>query len=188
MANGKSTALSAEDRILWSRVSSTVRPLPGKIVERIEPASDGIQASGMDHEPPPRPARSPQDAKTSRTPPPPPPPHPQHAIDRVTRRKISAGRLPIDARIDLHGLGQAEAHAMLFTFLHRAQAEGCRVVLVITGKGASFGSDGILRRAVPTWLQTPQFRALVSGFDHAGRGHGGEGALYARLRTKGRTQ
>ena len=56
---------------------------------------------------------------------------------------------------------------------------------MITGKGASFGSDGALKRAVPAWLATPTFRPLVSGHDHAARKHGGGGAIYVRLRKKG---
>jgi DNA-nicking Smr family endonuclease len=171
--------LSEDDRIVWAHVAQGVRPLPGKTVPRIVPQDAASNLA--DHEPPARPAialaangkpRTPQD-------------HPQHGMDRVTRRKIAKGRLPIDARIDLHGLTQTDAHALLFSFLHRAQAEGCRLVLVITGKGASFGSDGILRRAVPAWLQTPSFRAMVSVFDEAARGHGGSGAIYLRLRHKG---
>ena len=104
----------------------------------------------------------------------------------VDERKVDGFILPrtkiVDARIDLHGLVQGEAHSLLYGFLHRAHAEGCRMVLVITGKGSSLGSEGVLRRAIPGWLQTPQFRHLVAGFDEATRVHGGEGALYVRLR------
>ena len=59
---------------------------------------------------------------------------------------------------------------------------GVRYVLVITGKGFSSGGDGVLKRQVPAWLSTPPFRALVSSHDLAARQHGGEGALYIRLR------
>ena len=79
---------------------------------------------------------------------------------------------------------QGEAHNLLLSFLHRAYAEGLRYVLVITGKGSSFGSDGVLRRAVPDWLATPSFRMLVSSHDSAARHHGGSGALYIRLRRR----
>ena len=64
----------------------------------------------------------------------------------------------------------------------RAHASGLRYVLVITGKGASFGSEGVLKRAVPAWLSTPPFRALVAATIDAARQHGGAGALYMRLR------
>jgi DNA-nicking Smr family endonuclease len=41
---------------------------------------------------------------------------------------------------------------------------------------------GVLRRQVPQWLSQPEFRALVVGFEEAHIGHGGEGALYLRIR------
>lgn len=171
--------LSDDDRIVWSKVASTVRPRPGRTVERIAPPEPVSEAPGELRPLRPAPKNGSEDRKK------PPLPLPQHGIDRVTKRKIAKGRLSIDARIDLHGMAQTEAHGLLFAFLHRAQADGCRLVLVITGKGSSFGSDGVLRRAVPAWLQTPPFRATVSGFEQAARGHGGEGALYLRIRQKG---
>jgi DNA-nicking Smr family endonuclease len=74
----------------------------------------------------------------------------------------------------------------LLAFLHSAQARGGRVVLVITGKGAptdDYTSErGVLRRQVPRWLRLPEFRSHVVGFEEAHLGHGGEGALYVRLR------
>ena len=78
-----------------------------------------------------------------------------HPFDQQTRDKLAKGRLQIDARVDLHGMTQGEAHGLLLSFLHRAHAGGLRYVLVITGKGASFGSEGVLKRAVPAWLSTP---------------------------------
>jgi DNA-nicking Smr family endonuclease len=40
----------------------------------------------------------------------------------------------------------------------------------------------VLRRQVPQWLALPEFRALVIGFEDAHITHGGEGALYVRVR------
>jgi DNA-nicking Smr family endonuclease len=107
------------------------------------------------------------------------------------KQRLARGRADIDARIDLHGMTQAQAHAALLRFLHRAQADGARFVLVITGKGAPAmahkpgmvrSERGVLRRQVPLWLGLPEFRGCVLGFDDAHIGHGGEGALYVRLR------
>lgn len=117
-------------------------------------------------------------------------------IERPVRQRLARGRLAIDAAIDLHGLRQDEAHRALRAFLMREQAAGARIVLVVTGKGAGpgagsgahsgahgFGDEkGVLRRHAPHWLSDPQWRRFVSGFDRAGRGHGGEGAIYVRLR------
>ncbi|TIR79782.1 MAG: DNA mismatch repair protein MutS, partial [Mesorhizobium sp.] len=112
----------------------------------------------------------------------PKPQHVAHSLDDQTHEKLKKGRLPIEGRVDLHGMTQDEAYSLLLTFLHRAHAGGIRYVLVITGKGSSSGGDGILRRSVPHWLSTPAFRHLVSSHDHAARNHGGSGALYVRLR------
>ena len=87
-------------------------------------------------------------------------------------------------RLDLHGLTQAQAQAALLRFLRRAQADGAKIALIVTGKGR--GADdherGVLKRRVPHWLALPEFRMLVVGFQDAHVGHGGEGALYVRLR------
>jgi DNA-nicking Smr family endonuclease len=107
-------------------------------------------------------------------------------LGRRERQRLARGTLAIDARIDLHGLTQSEAHAALARFLRRAQADDARFVLVITGKGARFpGAErGVLRRQVPLWLGLPEFRAYVVGFEDADTTHGGQGALYVRLRRR----
>jgi DNA-nicking Smr family endonuclease len=104
---------------------------------------------------------------------------------RKEKQKLARGNAAIDARIDLHGMTQAEAHGALRRLLHRSQASGARFVLVITGKGApnaSHSDRGVLRRQVPMWLALPEFRRYVLSFEIANTGHGGEGALYVRLR------
>ena len=106
-------------------------------------------------------------------------------LGKRERTKLSRGRSEIDARLDLHGMTQMRAHRALTGFLHRAHHEGLTFVLVITGKGKVGGLDaerGVLRRQVPEWLGLPEFRSLVVGFEEAHIGHGGEGALYVRVR------
>ncbi|RWP11460.1 MAG: DNA mismatch repair protein MutS [Mesorhizobium sp.] len=166
--------LSEDDRILWNLVARTAKPLKGKAAIDIPIIGPDI---ADDTKPPPRDqAMAPAAATKAR------PQHVSHALDEPTLEKLSKGRLPIEGRVDLHGLSQDEAYSLLFSFLRRAHAGGIRYVLVITGKGSSSGGDGILRRAVPAWLSTPAFRPLVSSHDHAARKHGGSGALYVRLR------
>jgi DNA-nicking Smr family endonuclease len=80
---------------------------------------------------------------------------------------------------------QAKAHRALKNFLHTASENGMTFVLVITGKGrtAEPGAErGLLKRMVPEWLGLPEFRSVVVGFETAHIGHGGEGALYVRVR------
>ena len=174
MSRRPEKALSDEDRVLWNLVARTARPLKGKTVLEV-----------------PAPAPEPMPARTGRAQvasvvaaaaEKPKPRHPIHPLDEPTLDKLAKGRLPIEGRVDLHGMTQDQAYSLLYSFLHRAHAGGIRYVLVITGKGSSSGGDGILRRAVPAWLATPAFRPLVSSHDHAARKHGGSGALYVRLR------
>jgi DNA-nicking Smr family endonuclease len=174
----RSGQLSDEDRIVWAKVSRTAKPLKGKAAIPEEPPANVDAMETLLSTPPepaitPRPERPAQGEKTA-----------LRHFDQQTRDKLTKGRLTIDARVDLHGMTQAEAHGLLLSFLHRAHASGLRYVLIITGKGASFGSEGALKRAVPAWLSTPLFRPLVSGHDHAARQHGGAGALYVRLRRR----
>ncbi|MET3790911.1 Smr/MutS family protein [Aquamicrobium terrae] len=165
--------LSDEDRVLWSLVARTAVPLRGRA---LPPAETPGPAAGVP--PPPVPVSAAPAASAPAKPLPPPPRH----LDRPTLDKLAKGRLPIEARVDLHGMTQDEAYSLLFSFLHRAHAAGLRYVLVITGKGSSSGGDGVLRRSVPGWLATSAFRMFVSSHEHAARHHGGAGALYVRLR------
>lgn len=116
-----------------------------------------------------------------------PKPSPLPALSPLSRRakqRLARGTEEIDGRLDLHGRTQAEAHAALLSFLRSAQNRGAKNVLVITGKGAreSNSARGVLKRQVPLWLKLPEFRSLVVGFEQAHVGHGGEGALYVRVR------
>lgn len=129
--------------------------------------------------------------------PPPAPPAPVLApaaptapgLERRVRLALRRGALQVDARIDLHGMYQAEAHGALIGFLMRARATGHTHVLVVTGKGGptyddAFSERGVLRRSVPHWLRAPELRTVVLGFEEAARHHGGAGALYVRLRRR----
>lgn len=170
--------LSDEDRIIWAKVARTAQPLKGKAALPDEPIVANDPMEKLLSTAPEPVVVAPAERPPRREKP------PAHHFDLQTRDKLLKGRLQIDARVDLHGMTQGEAHGLLLSFLHRAHTGGLRYVLVITGKGASFGGDGALKRAVPAWLSTPLFRALVSGHDHAARQHGGTGALYVRLRRR----
>ncbi|MEN3792192.1 Smr/MutS family protein [Fulvimarina sp. MAC3] len=178
----RSKTLSAEDRRLWASVARTAVPLRNKSVPNAPPeeiAKPKEEPHPAFHEP--RPTLAPLPAKRTE----PKPMQVQPTIERPTRRKLSKGRIAIEARIDLHEMTQERAHAALSNFLRQAQALGFRHVLVITGRGKPGGSRGILRRMVPLWFAGNEFRALVSAFESAERHHGGEGALYVRVRRRG---
>jgi DNA-nicking Smr family endonuclease len=165
--------LSEDEQHLWGNVARSVTPM-----RRARTAATAEQG---DAQPPPRLRHAPPASAAPATPPATPPR--LAPIDRRARQKLARGRDPIDARVDLHGMTQAQAHAALARFLRRAQADDAKYVLVVTGKGREPGR-GVLRRQVPLWLEQPEFRTLVVGFDTAHIGHGGEGALYVRVRRK----
>jgi DNA-nicking Smr family endonuclease len=105
-------------------------------------------------------------------------------MERRQKQRLGRGIESLDASLDLHAKTQTQAYAELLRFLRRAQSEGARFVLVITGKGLRDDSAerGVLKRQVPLWLAQPEFRVHVAGFDQAHMRHGGAGALYVRLR------
>jgi DNA-nicking Smr family endonuclease len=173
-------SLSEEERALWESVAKQIKPLRKKPraakTEDAEPPAPPKPAASLRPHPP---------AKIPRPPKPEPPAAPPLApLGRRERSQLSRGKKQIDARLDLHGMTQTRAHHALSGFLQRAHHDGLTFVLVITGKG-KMGAEserGVLRRQVPHWLSLPEFRALVVGFEEAHIGHGGEGALYVRIR------
>lgn len=190
--------LAPEEAELWERVARTAEPLkrrPDRIAGpgEPEPASDPAPAAAHPERKtaPERPRGETREARRQRSDAPPP----LAAFNRREAKELGAGRVAVEARIDLHGLRQREAYAALKAFLARAQAQGRRHVLVITGKGTprgvavgeeNGGEPGVLRRAVPLWLERPELRQAVVSYTPAGPRHGGDGALYVRLRKPGK--
>ena len=196
---------SAEDNDheIWRHTAATIKPLKhGK--PRVHPASDVAKAAALK---PKLQAESEKIAAKSRSGAPIPEISLPKALpaktpelatfDRNSVRKIRGGRVDIEARVDLHGMRQDEAHAALRRFLLSCQSRGLRFVLVITGKGKMIGTPntkfgdndrerGVLKRNVPRWLDEPDLRAIVVSFTTAAIQHGGEGAIYVHLRSKNR--
>ncbi|WP_448040284.1 Smr/MutS family protein [Bradyrhizobium liaoningense] len=173
-------ALSEEERELWDLVSKQVKPLRK---HRAPKAQTAPRAESSPPVPAMRPASSPRPVAATPAPRVTKPSIPPLApLGKRERTKLSRGRSEIEARLDLHGMTQMRAHRALAGFLHRAHQDGLTFVLVITGKGRSGGESGVLRRQVPEWLSLPEFRTFVVGFETAHIGHGGEGALYVRIR------
>ncbi len=171
--------LSEEERALWDSVARQVKPL------RKKPRAAKHVASPHAEPPVSRPAASPRPIPSVQAPKPGKPAVPPLApLGRRGRSRLSRGKDEIDARLDLHGMTQTRAHRALHGFLQRAHHDGLTFVLVITGKGKVGGEAerGVLRRQVPQWLSLPEFRSLVVGFEEAHIGHGGEGALYVRVK------
>lgn len=177
---------AAPDEDLWHRVAQTIKPLksrPRPALKAPRAADESTAPSAKLKTPPATPA--PRVVKPAL-------PHLTTAvtagIDKRTSQRLGRGQLAIEGRLDLHGMTQGEAHDRLAGFIRRAVAAGKRNVLVITGKGfKASGETGVLRQAVPRWLNEPAMRPHVVALRHAQPKDGGEGALYVLLRRERET-
>ncbi len=187
--------LRPDELILWSRVAATVHPAAGRHPQRTlalaAPAETLAPAPPVKTAPPPpgkriKPAAKPAATPVAKAAPARRPigPATPADIEPGRKRRITRERDPIGPRLDLHGMTQDAARAALLSFLRRAQIDGFRSALVITGKGTL--GDGVLRRFTPEWLADPTLRDVVAGVSEAHRRHGGQGALYVALKRAGR--
>jgi len=192
--------LTPEDRELWDRVLRSVRPMrpperrDDSTAEKDATGSAQVGRAGQIAPPPPTAHRKGKPPSAPSYSPPVSAPKPDRApglapLEPRRKRRLARGNEEIEARLDLHGMRQSTAFHTLIGFLRQARARRIGTVLVITGKGRAEepddmrgGERGVLRRLVPQWLARPEFRDLVIGFEPAARRHGGEGALYVRVR------
>ena len=183
--NSSNPLMSREDRHLWKRVADTTTPLTQKRGQLLKDEMARLMENSSLLSPVPI-VKQPKLNFASYHPPEAPPinftTHSQtsHPIEDRIAHKLAKGRQSIDSRIDLHGMTQDRARFALLDYLQMAQRADHRIVLVITGKGNE--GQGVLRRAVPDWLHLPVFQSLVNGFRASHISHGGEGALYVRIR------
>ncbi|MDB5597578.1 MAG: Smr protein/MutS2 [Hyphomicrobiales bacterium] len=183
-ARSRLRVLTQDEVTLWVEVTKTVTPKRGAHVPPSTPARESIAADPAKTQSKGPALSAPAKKEIRGT----PKVLPLAPLEKRLKQRLSRGRAEVDAKVDLHGLRQDEAHSVLRGFLHRASHNRARVVLVVTGKGnrsgaVTCGSDrGILRRIVPHWLAGPDLRHIVLGFEEAAASHGGSGALYVRLR------
>ena len=169
--------LTKEDLALWRAVTRTDRTMPGR--GRIENTEKKPNQAVFQQKEPVKMVLSERlttnfSIKTAQP--------AGEGLDRRTATRLRRGQIVIDSILDLHGLTQREAHAMLANRLTTAQARGERCVLVITGKGLRREGGGILKTRLPQWLSEPTIRHLVLGTETARPQHGGTGAMYVLLR------
>ena len=114
-------------------------------------------------------------------------------IDKKVYAKIKNGSLKPERTLDLHGELYDNAYSKVLNFVIRGHQDGKRLLLIITGKGKNptkpdpliFDRQrGVLKRALPNWLQSNQVKHLVLNVLKAHTSHGGEGAFYVYLRKR----
>ncbi len=177
--------LKQADLELWAHVTRDTRPLPRR--KRLAAASSPDDRGE-------RPEEGRGSAAARAPAPRHPAPHPAPArlpelshdaapgLDARSAERLRRGEMPIEARLDLHGHSQDEAQEALLAFVERAWHERRRALLVITGKGRRGEGEGILRAAVPRWLNAAPLRGHLLAFARAQPKDGGAGALYLLLR------
>jgi len=190
MAARRPRAIGPVERALWRAAMRDVEPLPGHALPpepkpvALEPVAD--QPAPVKAVPAPRgrPLPAPTELPTltyARTP----------GLDRRTSERLKRGQLPIEARLDLHGMTQDQARRSLDAFITHAHDRGLRAVLIITGKGLKPRTSdagpwepepGILKTQTPRWLNEAPNRARVLAFTAAQPRDGGSGALYVLIR------
>ncbi len=174
---------TAEELSLWRKVAETVKPLqdrpppppvsPHSLTAKPKLVAKMDQGDGPARKPVPTIKAKPKaPLETGRL----------ADLDRRTGDRFRRGRMEIDATLDLHGMTQERAHGVLRRFLLQAHGRGQRCLLVVTGKGRAGPGSGVLRRAVPLWLNDADIRPIIIAVTPAQQHHGGQGALYVLLR------
>ena len=181
----KRGALTPEDMMLWSEVTNRIIPLnkygkkstPASLAETRPTKQDHLIERKRKYIVPPAAFSPPADPEMRHG----------HApgLDRRTQVKMKRGKVAVEGRIDLHGLYREQAYGQLQSFIKGSYDQGRKTILVITGKGLrADGRVGVLREAVPGWLNSQRLRQYVHAFSHAAPKDGGEGALYVLLKKK----
>ena len=191
--------LTPEEAALWEQVAARTERLHPETRGKAEPPKPKPKKKPQVH----RPEIEPFDVGQSAARPPAPHDLKKPVGDRVNGAALSMdrkaftqmrrGKLVPEARIDLHGMTLERAHPALTRFILRAQSDGKRLVLVITGKGRTTPRDdhgpiprprGVLKNQVPDWLSRPPLAQAVLQVAEAHISHGGTGAYYVYLRRK----
>ena len=177
-----------DDAALLAKVFRDVTPLPGRRInakaKTAAPPKPTVKRIKTRSAPPPQKPRRPDLVELTHGSAP--------GVDKRTAQRLKRGKLEVEARLDLHGHTQATGHRALEAFIDGDHGARKRCVLVITGKGYNDGprdgpggrSVGVLRQAVPKWLNQSPIREKVLSFTHAAPADGGSGALYILLKRK----
>ncbi len=118
------------------------------------------------------------------------PPKQLPQMDARLKQRLVQGRIPVEQRIDLHGLTLREAERAMDRLLRDSIARGQRGLLVITGKGLDksaeppplFERRGVLRSWLPEYLRHGPWRDQILGIAPARQEQGGAGAFFVLLR------
>jgi DNA-nicking Smr family endonuclease len=164
---------SPEDSDLWHKAMQDVKPMNAAHREKEKMTAPSLKKAEK-----PQITKDRQAGHSAE-----PPPASSKSLDKRTEARFRKGEMQIDAALDLHGHTQHSAHARLRSFVLDAASAGKRCLLIVTGKGKG-AEGGVLRRALPHWLEAPDLSLYILSIAPAKIRHGAEGAFYVLLRRK----
>jgi len=185
---GSKKGLKIDDLLLWKSFTRGIDPI--NTVDWAEAEKNAIEPeegkADIIEEKPVIQIKKPDKVKTAQQPP---------QLDRKTDERLRKGKMPIEARLDLHGYNQEIARELLREFLINARRQNKRCVLVITGTGKRSKRDGddiyapkagVLRARLPECLSEKPVSEFVLKHYPAKQKDGGDGAFYIYLKKPGR--
>ena len=108
-------------------------------------------------------------------------------------RKLKKGKIPINLKIDFHGLSLDQARQQFFQTINNCYSSQKRCILFITGKGAAQRNQdeknkklfyGKIRENFQKWIYEEGVASKILNVSRAGFAHGGDGAFFVYLRKK----
>ncbi len=168
--------LTEEELALWHHVTRNVTPQSGRVAlsPPRRPSKVDITPDATPHERAPAPSVPLPSLKLGAN----------DGLDRRTAQKFARGQMPVEARLDLHGMTLHDAHRAVVDFIRRSAESRRRCVLIITGKGGKGFSNtpGRIRSEAVHWLSQPSLRPHILAIREAGPREGGTGALRILLK------
>ena len=109
-------------------------------------------------------------------------------------KKLKKGKIPIDRKIDFHGLAVFEAEILFSETIINCYKNNFRCLLFITGKGVlkknNEKSDqvklyyGKIRNSFFSWVKKTELQKYILAVEQANIEHGADGAFFVYLRKK----
>ena len=109
-------------------------------------------------------------------------------------KKLRKGKIPIDKKIDFHGMALFEAESLFSETIINCYTGNYRCLLFVTGKGVlkknNEDSDqvklyyGKIRGGFFSWVKKKELQKYILAVEQANMEHGADGAFFVYLRKK----
>ena len=109
-------------------------------------------------------------------------------------KKLKKGKIPIDKKIDFHGLSVLSAEELFLHTVISCYNKNLRCILFVTGKGIMKKNTnnnenlklyyGKIRKNFFTWINKTEVQKYILSVEQAGIEYGADGAFFVYLRKK----